>query len=286
MSAPHGACWKGYEMAQIVSGYGVPHTPVFPFFVNRDGPDSETAKLFASQRECLAADRPDVIVMFDTDHLNTFFLDNLPIFAIGVDDRFNGPNDEPRDMPVYSIPSAAALAAHIRAGTVEAGFDVSLVQKFSVDHSIAVPLHFLTPQMNVPVIPIFISAHIPPIPTARRCFEFGRAVARAIESWPAPLRVSVMGSGSFSLEVAGPRMAPGRTDGVPDPDWAWRVIRLMEAGDTDTLLSEATPRQLLKAGNVGGELLDWIAMLGAVGAHKPSYIAPQMQNGHAYGVWK
>jgi hypothetical protein len=38
-------------MAQIVAGFGVPHTPVFPFFVKRDGPDCETAKLFAAQKE-------------------------------------------------------------------------------------------------------------------------------------------------------------------------------------------------------------------------------------------
>ena len=40
---------------------------------------------------------------------------------------------------------------------------------------------------------------------------------------------------------------------------------------------------MLKAGNVGGELLNWIAMLGAIGNRKPNYVAPQMQNGHAYG---
>jgi gallate dioxygenase len=273
-------------MANIVAGFGVPHTPVFPFFVKRDGPDSETAKLFAAQKEQLAAVRPDVIVMFDTDHLNTFFLDNLPIFAVGVDEEFTGPNDEPREMPVYKIPSAIDLAAHIRRTSVEAGFDTALLQHYSVDHSVAVPLHFLTPQMQVPVVPFFISGHLPPLPPAQRCYALGLAVGRAIASWPAPLRVVVMGSGSFSLEVAGPRMAPGRTDGVPDPDWAWRIIKLMEEQQVDTLLKEATEHQLLKAGNVGGELLNWIAMLGAIGNHKPTYIAPQMQNGHAYGVWR
>ena len=273
-------------MANIVAGFGVPHTPVFPFFVKRDGPESETAKLFAAQKEQLAAVRPDVIVMFDTDHLNTFFLDNLPIFAVGVDKEFTGPNDEPREMPVYKIPSAIDLAAHIRRISVEAGFDTALLQHYSVDHSVAVPLHFLTPEMQVPVVPFFISGHLPPLPPAQRCYALGQAVGCAIASWPAPLRVVVMGSGSFSLEVAGPRMAPGRTDGVPDPDWAWRIIKLMEERQVDTLLKEATEHQLLKAGNVGGELLNWIAMLGAIVNHKPTYIAPQMQNGHAYGVWR
>ena len=70
---------------------------------------------------------------------------------------------------------------------------------------------------------------MPPLPPAQRCYALGQAVARAIESWPAQMRVVVMGSGSFSLEVGGPRMAPGRSDGVPDPDWCARVIKYLEA---------------------------------------------------------
>ncbi len=229
-------------MAQIVAGFGVPHTPIFPHFVKRDGPDCEIAKLFGAQKAQLAAERPNLIVMFDTDHLNTFFLDSLPIFAVGIDRSFKAPNDEPQDVP--------------------------------------------KPDMTVPVIPFFVSGHVPPLPSAQRCHALGRAVAHAIESWQAALRVVIMGSGSFSLEVGGPRMAPGRSDGVPDPDWAMRVVKYLEEQKIDRLIAEATQHQLLKAGNVGGELLNWIAMLGAIGDRKPDYVAPQMQNGHAYGVWR
>ncbi len=273
-------------MAQIVAGFGVPHTPIFPHFAKRDGPDCEIAWLFAAQKEHLAATRPDLILMFDTDHLNTFFLDNLPIFAVGIDKSFKAPNDEPRDVPNYIVPSMSDVAAHIRSALVAAGFDVGMTQIYSVDHSVTVPLHFLTPDMKVPVIPFFVSGHVPPLPSAQRCHAIGQAVARAIEAWPAPLRVVIMGSGSFSLEVGGPRMAPGRSDGVPDPDWAMRVIKYLEEQDLDRLMTESTEHQLLKAGNVGGELLNWIAMLGAIGNRKPTYVAPQMQNGHAYGVWR
>jgi gallate dioxygenase len=224
--------------------------------------------------------------MFDTDHLNTFFLDSLPIFALGVDKTFKAPNDEPRDVPNYVVPSAPDLAAHIRQAGIDAGFDVGMTQNFSVDHSVTVPLHFLTPGMNIPVVPFFISGHVPPLPSARRCFALGQAVGRAIAAWPQNKRVVVMGSGSFSLEVGGPRMAPGRADGVPDPEWCARVIKLLESQQIDTLIKESTQHQMLKAGNVGGELLNWIALLGAIGNRKPNYVAPQMQNGHAYGVWR
>ena len=40
-------------MAEIVGALGVPHTPFFPFFVERDGPDCETARYFAALRRSL-----------------------------------------------------------------------------------------------------------------------------------------------------------------------------------------------------------------------------------------
>ena len=274
-------------MADIVAGFGVPHTPIFPFFVERDGPDCETAVLFCKLTEHLKEINPDLIVMFDTDHLNTFFLDNLPIFAAGVTDAFDGPIDEVRSVPVQTVKSRGDVAAHLRDAAVHAGFDVALVQEFGVDHSVFVPLHFMTPMLDIPVIPIFISGHVAPLPPARRCYALGQAIAAAVKSWKEPLRVAMFGSGSFSLEVWGPRIAPGRTDGVPDPDWVTRVMGLLESGQIDTLLKESTEAQMLKAGNVGGEILNWIAMLGSIGGErKPTWIAPQMANGHAYGVWR
>jgi aromatic ring-opening dioxygenase catalytic subunit (LigB family) len=272
-------------VAEIVGALGVPHTPFFPSLVEREGPQCETARFFAAVTKELEAMRPDLIVMYDTDHLNTFFLDNLPVFAVGVTEAFKGPNDEPRSVPVYTIKSRPDVADHIRRICVEDGFDLALTQNFTVDHSVVVPLHFMTPTMRVPVIPIFVSGHIPPLPSARRCYELGTTVKGAIESFPENLRVVVIGSGSFSLEVFGPRIAPGKSDGVPDPDWAKRVCALIEQGSTQALIKEATQEQMLRAGNVGGELLDWIAMLGAVGDKRPKFVTPQMEQGHAYAAW-
>ena len=272
-------------MAEIVGAIGVPHTPFYPSLVEREGPECETARLFSKVTAELEAMRPDLIVMFDTDHLNTFFFDSLPIFAMGITDIFKGPNDEPRAVPIYTIKSRPDIAANIRSAAVRAGFDIALTQQFTVDHSVVVPLHFMTPKMHVPVIPIFVSGHVPPLPPARRCFELGTIVRRAIESWPEKLRVVAIGSGSFSLEVFGPRIAPGKSDGVPDPNWVKRVCVLLEQGSVQILIEEATEKQLLHAGNVGGELLDWIAMLGTIGECRPKFVTPQMEQGHAYAAW-
>jgi hypothetical protein len=43
---------------------------------------------------------------------------------------------------------------------------------------------------------------------------------------------------------------------------------------------------MLRAGNIGGELLNWIAMLGVIGARKPRAMTPHPGNGHAFGVWR
>jgi aromatic ring-opening dioxygenase catalytic subunit (LigB family) len=273
-------------LAEIVAAFGVPHTPFYPMLVKRDGPQSETAQFFARLRADLERLRPDVIVLFSTDHLNTFFFDNLPIFAMGVTERFHGPVDEPPEIPMYQVPSRPDFAAHLRRACVAAGFDVALTEKFGVDHSFIVPLHFLTPQMEVPVVPIFVSGHVPPLPSARRCFDLGRTIGEAVASWPGELKVAVIGSGSFSLDVFGPLMAPGRTDGVPDPGWAERICQLMEQGEADALIGETTPKQLAKAGNVAGEVLNWIAMLGAIGPRPARYLLPQLGQGHAYAVWE
>jgi len=142
--------------------------------------------------------------------------------------RISGPNDE-TPMPHYEVPVHDRLAAHLRHGGVEAGFDLAMAQDFTVDHSIMVPLHFLTPQMQTPVVPMFINGLVPPLPAAKRCFALGEAVRKAIHRWPQGLRVAVLASGSFSLEVRRPPDQSGR--GV------WRARSGM--GEDDPEISRA-----------------------------------------------
>ncbi len=272
-------------MAEIVAAFGVPHTPNFPALVKRDGPNCETALLFAEVARHLEAVQPDLIVVFDSDHLNTFFLDNLPTFAVGIAEKVVGPNDRTA-MPTYTVPVDGAFATHLFAQGVGSGFDLTLLQDFTIDHSILVPLHFLTPRMNVPIVPIFVNGLVPPLPLAHRCFSLGEMVRRTIASWPASIRVAILASGSFSLEIGGPRMQPGARSGTPDPGWSKRVQGHMQAGRVADLLNEATSDRMLAAGNIGGELLNWISLLGAIGDRRPVFMQPQLAQGHAYAAWR
>jgi protocatechuate 4,5-dioxygenase beta chain len=174
----------------------------------------------------------------------------------------------------------------VRARGIAAGFDLSLVQDFDLDHSIMVPLHFLTPEMTIPIVPMFINGLAPPLPSAQRCSALGHAVRDAIEDWPAVQRVAVIGSGSFSLEIGGPRIPLGERACTPDPQWAMRVQDHLEHGRVAALVEEATAERMARAGNIGGELLNWIAMLGVVGDRKPIFIAPEIEHGHAYAAWR
>jgi aromatic ring-opening dioxygenase catalytic subunit (LigB family) len=173
----------------------------------------------------------------------------------------------------------------LRAEAIASGFDVSLRQEFEVDHSVLVPLHFLTPRMHIPIVPIFINCFVPPLPSARRCYAFGQAIRNAVDSFSQPLRVAPVASGNFSLEIGGPKVAPGKRQGVPDPDWTEHVASLMRHGAVETLLQEATTARMMRAGNVATELLIWIAMLGVLGERKPAWMQVQAWEGEAYGIW-
>ena len=270
-------------MGQIVAGFGVPHSPHLPEVVRKQ-PSHPAVALYTRVSEAINAARPDVLVVFDCDHFSTMFLDNLPLFTVGVGDRTAGPNDM-TVMPRYDMPMHAALAAHLRAYGIEAGFDLGLLQDFEVDHSIAVPLHFMTPAMQVPIIPVFINCFVPPLPSSRRCYALGQAMRAAVESFPGPLRVAPLASGSFTLEIGGPKVAKGKRQGVPDPAWLEQVAGHIKDGRLEQLLTEATTARMLKAGNVAGELLAWIAALGMVGGRVPEWMHTDPEVGDAYCIW-
>ncbi|WP_375399439.1 hypothetical protein [uncultured Amnibacterium sp.] len=268
-----------------MAGIGVPHTPAFASNVRVGDESDETARCYRGIADQLSAAHADVLVMFSTDHLNTFFFDNFPTLSVGVAPSTSGPNDGTPGLKHVDLAVHEALAEHIRVSSILAGFDISLTQEFTLDHSWLVPLQFFGPAADMPIVPVFVNGHIPPLPSARRAWALGEAVGAAIRRWPEDLRVVVLGSGSFSLDVGGHFIEPKKIFGVPDPAWAEQVHLLLAAGDHERLLSVATRARMAAAGNVGGELLNWLAMIAAIGGGTPTTLDMQPQFGHGYGFW-
>jgi protocatechuate 4,5-dioxygenase beta chain len=270
-------------MAQLIGGIGVPHTPHFPGIVDRGEPlAAEISDLYGQAASWLRELRPDVLVFFTCDHYYNFFTESIPVFSIGVAESACGPGDY-RELRQYEVPVHAKLARGIQAHLVQAGFDVGMSQEFELDHPVTVPLHFLTPDMNVPVVPVFINGLIPPLPRAWRCHALGAAIRSAVAA--EPLRIAAIASGSFSLEIGGPRISEHSHTGVPDLAWFDHVLSRLAAAETGELVKDATKDQLDRAGNAAGELLTWIAMLGLLDPGLPEFLAAQRDFGHAFGGW-
>lgn len=271
-------------MAEIVGAFGVPHNPHFPTWSAQGHPlGPEIDRYYAAVAEQLRAVEPEAILFITSDHYNLFF-ETLPIFAIGVAESAAGPSDY-EEIARRELPGEPALARHLQASLIADEFDVGMLQELELDHTVIAPLHFLWPGEAIPVVPLFISVFLRPIPSSRRCFALGGAIRRALAGAEGPQRVAIVASGSFSVEIGGPRLFPDAHVGVPAPQWTDRVVELLRAGDFERLVAEATDEQLREAGNAAGEILDWIAMLGAIDPAPPAFIHTQPQFGHSYAAW-
>jgi aromatic ring-opening dioxygenase catalytic subunit (LigB family) len=273
-------------MAEIVGALGIPHNPFTALAIHRgDAAAEDSKRLYAELSRQLEAMRADTLVVFTTDHYNLFFELSVPIFAIGVAEASSGPSDYPM-LPQLEVTLDAPLAREIQTSLVHQDFDVGASQEFEIDHTILAPLGVIAPDEAPALVPFWISASMRPIPSAARCHALGSALRRAVEASPLARRVVVAGSGAFSFEVGGPRMSEDSHVGVPAPDWAIRVTELLAGGNFAQVVAETTPQQLTAAGNASGEILNWIAMLGAIDPAPASFIEAQRGEGHAYAAWR
>jgi protocatechuate 4,5-dioxygenase beta chain len=156
-------------------------------------------------------------------------------------------------------------------------FDLGVTQELRLDHSVLVPLHFLTPSMDIPVVPLYVNGLVPPLPSAERCFALGQALGQFIEELDGGLRVALIASGAFSLEVGGPKV------GYTDEEWVSTVAGLLGEGKYGSLAKRATAEQMYAAGNVSGELLCWITVVGALGDKRPLFV--ETDGGSGYAAW-
>ena len=206
--------------------------------------------------DALHAASPDAVLMVSSDHVNKFFLDNMPAFCIGALDALTGPAEGDLGFGRRSVPSDPELAAHLLRLGLDEGVDWASAGEWEVDHGFMVPLYLLDPDARIPVVPIHVNCAAPPYPSLRRCFEVGRWLATAIERWDADKRVAVVAGGGLSHSPGDARM------GYIDSDFDRRFLDALTAGRNDDILA-LTDAEIDAAGSSTCEIRIWVLLAGA-----------------------
>lgn len=282
-------------MARLVSLIGVPHDPTLPIAarMRADGkahPGAIAAlDCFAELRARLDLAKPDAIVMCGSDHLNQWFFDNMAPFMIGKASRMKGPfPSEARawGLETCDLPIHRALARHILKHGYEKDIDFAFSDEFVADHSFTIPLNFLRPENDRPVVPVFVNLLAPPVPPGRRYAAVGDAIRSGIESFHENDRIALVVTGHMANSVGGPGMLSSVVEG--GTAWDRAMWALIEANDVAEILRRSTWDQLYDDGNGTPGFLAYALAYGAARGAPPGYrrlIATSAQPAAAFLAW-
>ena len=203
------------------------------------------------------------------------------------------------------IPSDEAMAEFILGRMVWDGFDAARMGSIEYGNNLMVPLKLIRPQYDIPLIPIFTNVFSPPLTSMARAYAMGEAVRAAVEAAPGGARVAFLATGGLSHwpPIWGPkspeadaflkRMKRFQTEGRPvlveDPklltdlaiyeiemartstvplvnaEWDRKFLDALARGDRKYVCS-MTYEEIEQGGGHGGhEVLNWAAMMGAMG---------------------
>lgn len=251
-------------MAEIIGGVATSHVPAIgaAMDLQRTG-DAYWAPVFAgyeASRQWLAEHRPDVVILIYNDHGNAFSLDLIPTFAIGCAEEFKPADEGWGPRPVPNVSGHPELACHIAESAILDEFDLTIVNRMDVDHGLTVPLSLLFGTVQswpCKVIPLAVNVLQYPPPTANRCYQLGKAIRRAVESYPGDLKVVVCGTGGLSHQLQGERA------GLINPEFDRSFLdNLVSQPETLTKLTHAD--YVREAGSEGIEMIMWLVMRGAL----------------------
>jgi protocatechuate 4,5-dioxygenase beta chain len=251
-------------MARIIGGLGSPHAPSIAVAINKGKQDSPSWKPlldgYKPMAAWLEAEKPDLAIVVYNDHANTFFFDKYPTFALGVAPEHEIADEGWGKWPLPPVPGNAEFAWQLAHSLVDQEFDIAVCQEMPLDHGCLTPLTSLFPperRWTVPVVPLVVNVLQPPIPSARRCFNLGRAIRRAVEDYERDLRVVMIGTGGLTHQLSGERY------GYTNPDWDSELLDLMESDPEK--LAGMTHQELMERGGADGvEIIMWLVMRGAL----------------------
>ena len=254
-------------MARIIAGVGSSHVPAIGAALDNNKTEEPYWKRvfsgFEKSQKWMAGTKPDVATVVYNDHASAFSVDLIPTFALGCAPEFP-PADEgwgPRPVPV--VKGHPELASHIAQSVILDEFDLTICNKMEVDHGLTVPLNLLCgkipPSGEWPfkVIPLAVNVVMYPPPTGHRCYMLGKAIRKAVKSFPEDLSVVIFGTGGLSHQISGPRA------GLINSKWDKAFLDRLSK-DPKKLTHIPHIEYMREAGAEGVEMVMWLIMRGAL----------------------
>jgi aromatic ring-opening dioxygenase catalytic subunit (LigB family) len=207
-------------------------------------------------RRAIEAARPDALVVVAAEHFANFFMSNMPAFAIGMAEHYEGPIEDEAWLRIKRrrVPGNRALSERLIA-LVMHEVDVAYAEEWLFDHGIMVPLNFLTPRYDLPVIPANINCQGPPLTPLHRAYAFGRALRHAADALPE--RIALLGTGGISHWPATPN------SGKINEAWDRDFLDRWTANRRDALVAYTDAETYRDGGQGGFEIRTFIAVAGA-----------------------
>jgi hypothetical protein len=235
--------------------------------------DEACQKAIQTLGDALKSAGVDVVVIFGDDQHEQFYDDNMPTFAIYHGKSLTVVTHTGRNPSAWKsmeergwaetapeYETAYPLADHLIRSLINEEFDIArcnqLRREIGVGHAFSFLYRRVLPGGNLPMVPVMVNTYYPPNqPTPKRCYRFGQAVRKAIESWDSDKRVAVMASGGLSHVVIDEEIDQMTIDALKNkkPEGLWRL-----------------PRERLWGGT--SEILNWVALAGVVEPMEMKYL--------------
>ncbi|ANQ71564.1 MULTISPECIES: catechol 1,2-dioxygenase [Rhodococcus] len=279
-------------MAKIVLGIGASHSTLMNTHWEETTHKAEAERfrdaLYLS-REKIAASKPDVVLIFGSNHFRGFWLDLIPAFTLGVGECISsGESGTPKGPQRVDVEFARHLANEL----IEGGrFDLAYSARLQIDHGQSHAIQYLLDGIDVPIVPLVVNVFAPPLPTFKRCEEVAKALRDAVASYPADTRVVVIASGGLSHRLPWPdwrdphgededfmvqawldgrenwsdydvrrRQIIRAADAAITPEFDDRILDLFASGKASELAEFTTQQIEDEAGNGAQELRTWLMM--------------------------
>jgi protocatechuate 4,5-dioxygenase beta chain len=251
-------------VAKIVASVNVSHVPAIgAAWDNKKSQEPYWKPVFDGfefSKKWIADLKPDVIILVYNDHASAFDASIIPTFAIGCASEFPPADEGWGPRPVPTVIGHPQMASHIAQSLILDEFDMTIINEMDVDHGLTVPLTLMFGQPDAwpcRIIPLPVNVVQFPPPTGNRCFNLGKAIRRAVESWKEDLRVVIFGTGGMSHQLQGMRA------GLINAEWDKRFLDSL-AADGEVARKIPFIEYVREAGSEGIEMVMWLISRGAL----------------------